>query len=183
MPKEANLTPQQERFCEEYLKDLNATRACERAGYKGNEKTLAATGSRLLRIDKVTVRCQEMMNARSERTKVDSDTILRELLKLATSDLRKLFQENGALKNPDEWPDDVAMAVAGVEVLEEFEGYGEDRTWIGYTKKVKFWDKPKALELLGKHLKLFTDKVEHSGKVTLEDLVAGSVDHKEGLKE
>ena len=51
---------------------------------------------------------------------------------------------------------------------------GSERVWNGYIKKIKFWDKPRALELLGKNQKLFTEKVEHSGSVTLEQLVAGS---------
>lgn len=115
------------------------------------------------------------MAERSKRTAIDADTILRELLKLATSDLRKLFDEKGALLPADQWPDDVAAAVASVEVDELFEGYGQEREQIGYTKKVKFWDKTKSLELLGKHLKLFTDKIEHSGQLTLEQLVAASM--------
>lgn len=165
------LNEQQERFCLEYIKDLNGTKAAIRAGYK--EESAASQASRLLRNDKIAARCQVLANERSKRTEIDADTVLKELLKLATSDLRRLFKDDGSLLPPDEWPDDVAMAVASVEVDEIFDGFGADRTQIGLTKKVKFWDKPKALELLGKHLKLFTDKIEHSGKLTLEDLVAG----------
>jgi phage terminase small subunit len=47
-------------------------------------------------------------------------------------------------------------------------------------RKVKFWDKVKGLELLGKHLKLFTEKVEHSGSLTLEQLVLASMKKPEG---
>ena len=43
-------------------------------------------------------------------------------------------------------------------------GTGRDREKVGVTRKVKFWDKPRALELLGKYLKMFTDKFEHTGK-------------------
>jgi phage terminase small subunit len=48
-------------------------------------------------------------------------------------------------------------------VLEEFDGVGKDRKWIGYTKKVKFWSKEKCLELMGKHKKMFTDVLEVKG--------------------
>lgn len=176
--KQNALTPKQEQFCREYIVDLNATQAAIRAGY--SEKTAREQASRLLSKVNVGTRIQSLMNARAKRVEVNADTILRELLKLALSDLRKLFDDKGQLLPPDQWPDDAAVAVASVEVEELFDGYGEERHQIGFTKKVKFWDKPRALELLGKHLKLFTDRVEHSGKVTLEELVGGSQGKEEG---
>jgi hypothetical protein len=57
----------------------------------------------------------------------------------------------------------VRRAIAGVEVTEEFEGRGAERKSVGFTKKVRFWEKTKALELLGKHLGIFKDRVELSG--------------------
>jgi phage terminase small subunit len=165
------LNDQQERFCQEYVVDLNGTKAAARAGY--SEKGAHVEASRLLRNPKVTARLSELQAARSKRTQITSDMVLLELAKLANSDLRRLFNANGELLPPSEWPDDVALAVSSVEVEELFDGYGQDRTQIGYTKKVKFWDKPKALELLGKHLKLFTDKVEHSASESLEALLTG----------
>jgi phage terminase small subunit len=166
------LTPKQERFCQEYMKDLNGTKAAIRAGY--SEKTANEQASRLLANVNVAQRVQVLKGEQIERVKVDSDEILRELMRLGYSDIRALYNENGTIKHPTEWPDDVARAVASVEVEELFEGSGENREWIGYTKKVKFWPKDRGLDLLGKHKKLFTEKVEHSGKVTLEEIVAGS---------
>ena len=64
-------------------------------------------------------------------------------------------------------PEALRLAISSIEVFEEFEGSGKDRVYIGDTKKLKIWDKVKALELLGKHLKLFTEKLELSGKVEL----------------
>jgi phage terminase small subunit len=167
------LTPQQELFCQEYVKDLNGTQAAIRAGYAAQPASARVQASRLLTKANLSERIKALFDERKHRIQVDGDTVLRELLKLATSDLRKLFDDAGTLLPPDKWPDDTAIAVSSVEVEELFEGYGPDRHQIGYTKKIKFWDKPKSLELLGKHLKLFTEKIEHSGKVTLEDLVAG----------
>jgi phage terminase small subunit len=54
-------------------------------------------------------------------------------------------------------PEDARRAIAGIEIVEEFEGSGKDREQIGYTKKIKFWDKPKALENLGKHLGIYLE--------------------------
>lgn len=169
--KKEKLSDQQELFCKEYVKDLNATQAAIRAGYSAKSARMQA--SRLITNDVITARISVLVDERMHRVQVDGDTILRELLHLATSDLRKLFDEKGVLLPPDQWPDDSAIAVSSVEVDELWEGYGAERIQVGVTKKVKFWDKPKSLELLGKHLKLFTDKMEVSGKVTIEDLVAG----------
>jgi len=100
--------------------------------------------------------------------------VLQEIRSLAFVDIRKLYDSNGQLKAPHEIPADVARAVAGIEVDELFEGSGKERSQVGWTKKVKFYDKVRALELLGKNLKLFTERMEHFGKVTLEDVISGS---------
>ena len=60
-------------------------------------------------------------------------------------------------------PKAVRKAISGVEVEELFEGKGEDRVHVGTLRKVKFWDKVKSWELLGKHLKLFVERTEHTG--------------------
>lgn len=99
-------------------------------------------------------------------------TTIRELKRIGTSDIRGLFSKNGGLLNPDEWTDEAAMAVAGIKVKELFDNNGEQ---IGEMKELKFWDKTRALELIGKNQKMFTEKTEHSLSKSLEDLVAGSM--------
>jgi hypothetical protein len=112
--------------------------------------------------------------AMTDRNEWVIEKILHELRKISASDLRLLFDENGKLRPPESWPDEVASAVMSIEVFEEYEGRGDGRTLAGYTKKIKLWDKLKAVELIGKNLKLFTDKVEHSIDKKLEDLIAES---------
>lgn len=171
---EFGLTPNQERFCQEYVVDLNGLKAAVRSGY--SEKTAAQQASRLLINVKVTARIQSLADARAERVQVNADTVLTNLLKLATSDLRKLFGVDGNLLPVSQWPDDVALAVSAVEIEELFEGFGEERQHIGYTKKVKLWDKVRSLEALGKHLQLFTEKLQVEHTIKLEDLVTGSME-------
>jgi phage terminase small subunit len=152
------LTPRQERFVEEYLIDLNATAAATRAGYSG--KTAEQQGPRLLGNVGVRSAIEAAQRARSERVQVTADTVLRELLRLATVDIAGAFDEDGALLPIHDIPEDVRRAIAGIEVDEIKERVGGEHTITGYTKKVKFWDKRGSLELLGKHLKLFTDRLE-----------------------
>ncbi len=159
--KDTGLTDQQLLFCKEYLKDLNATQSAIRAGY--SEKTAQEQSSRLLSNVMVQSEIQRSFDKRANKIEVNADFVLGELLKLANSDLRKLFNDDGALKPQSEWPDDIAVAVSSVEIDEIWEGFGADRVVIGQNKKVKFWDKTKSLEMLGRHLKLFTDKIEVAG--------------------
>ncbi len=162
------LTPKQERFVQEYLLDLNATQAAIRAGY--SEKTALQSGPRLLGNVGVKNAIDEALSRRAQRVEVRADDILRELMRIALADISLAFGEDGQLLKIKEMPEEIRRAVAGVETEELWEGSGDSRMRIGDTVKVKFWNKPQALELLGKHLKLFTDKVEHSGEVNIVNL-------------
>lgn len=109
--------------------------------------------------------------AHNDRTEWTIEQILNELRKIATCDIRKVFTSTGELLPPNEWPDDVAKAVASVETFE----VEKNNMKLGDTKKIKFWDKTKAIEILGKNLGLFVDRYQVEQKITLETLVAGSV--------
>lgn len=157
------LSPIQEKFCVEYLVDMNGTKAALRAGY--SEKGAATQSVRLLKNAYICSRIKILLDESLARTKINADKVLTELLKLATSDVRKLFDENGKMKPIHELDDDIAPAISSIEIDEIWEGLGRDRVQVGETKKVKFWDKPKALELLGKHLALFVDRVDSTNDV------------------
>lgn len=155
------LTPKQQQFAREYLKDLNATQAAIRAGY--SEKTAKEQGARLLTNVHVASFVQKEMDKRAKRTEIDANDVLREIARLAFVDPRNLFDERGRLKPVTQLPDNIAASVASVEVVTS-RIPGSDPVDVEYTSKIKFWDKRASLELLGKHLKLFTDKIEHTGK-------------------
>lgn len=108
--------------------------------------------------------------ALNDRAEWATESILRELRRLGLSDIRKLYDDNGNLKPPHDWPTEMAAAVAGVETIVDSEG--------DVTKKVKLWPKDKSLELLGKNLRLFVDRVEHGLEKKLEDIIADSMGSK-----
>ena len=147
-----NLTPRQRRFAEEYLVDLNATQAAIRAGY--SPRTAEVQGSRLLSNANVQRATAAGMAARSKRTEVAADRALLEIARLGFSDLRRLFHEDGRLKHPCEWDDDTAASVASIEVVTRNLGDGV----VEYVRKIKLWDKGKALEQLSKFLGLGSDQ-------------------------
>lgn len=136
---ETKLTPKQQLFVDEYLTDLNATQAAIRAGY--SKKTANEQGARLLANVKVWAAIQERMNERSERTQIDSDFVIQ-----------------GIVKN-------IARCEQGAPVLNRDGSPAFTDTPDGGIAAVWKYDASNALkgyELLGKHLNLFTDKIDHT---------------------
>ena len=148
------LSPKQRLFVAEYIIDWNATKAAIRAGY--SDKTARQIAEAMLSQPHVMAAVQEQVTAREARTMVTQDRVLLEIARLAFSDPRKAFDANGDLLPIKQWPDDVAAAISSVEVDVVTDRDGKA---IGSVKKVKFWDKGKQLELAGRHLQMFTDKV------------------------
>lgn len=155
------MTDAQKRFCDEYLIDLNATRAYKVAYSRcKKDETASVNGSKLLRNTKVQEYISRKQKEIEKRTEVTQDRVIKELAKIAFLDIRKLYTDNGQLKNVADLDSDTAGAISSLETLEEYDGYGDDREKIGDTQKVKLLDKTKALELLGRHLGIFNDKLD-----------------------
>jgi phage terminase small subunit len=147
------LTPKQQRFCEQYLVDFNGTQAAIRAGY--SSKGAFVRGSELLSNRKVSDYLADLIKEQSKRTGITADVVLKELHRIATTDVSDAFDDNGNLRPIKDIPLETRRAIASVEIFEEYEGRGKERESIGQTKKVRFWDKVKALEHLCRHLGIF----------------------------
>lgn len=158
----AKLNDKQARFVTEYVKDCNATQAAIRAGY--SKKTAGQQGEQLLKKPEIRKAVDLRLGKAAEASDLTVERVLRELSRMAFFDVRKLVNADGSPKQVQELDDDTAAAIGGLEVLEEFEGSGKDRKFIGYTKKYKIADKNSAIEKAMKHLKLLSDKVELTGK-------------------
>lgn len=105
--------------------------------------------------------------------------VLKELHGIGTVDIRGILDKTGGLKDPAEWPDDIARAVAGITIDDLYEGFGKDRERIGYTKKIKLTDKVKVLELIGRELGMFVNRSKLEITTKLEDIVGGSFEESE----
>ena len=152
------LTHKQELFCQEYLVDLNATQAATRAGY--SVRQAGVIGYENLKKPQIAARIKEAMAEREKRVHITQDRVLQELARLAFSDLRRAFKDDGTLKLPQEWDDDTAAAMAGVDTITSSVG-GEDESPLSLTtKKVKVFDKGAALTLAMRHLGMLNDKLE-----------------------
>lgn len=160
------LTEKQKLFIEEYLIDLNATQAAIRAGYSPSNAD--KIGSELLGKTRVSDAIKAAMAERSRRTGINADRILIELAKIALLNPANVVNLDEATVRDDALPEDLA-AVASIKVKRFPTKDGE-----GIEREIKFYDKSKALELAGKHLGMFRDKVdltvEHSEK--LDDIMS-----------
>lgn len=160
----AGITPKQQRFVEEYLVDLNATQAAIRAGYSA--KTAEQQGHQLLKNTSVAEAVSEAQAARSERTEITQNQVLRELAKIGFSDIRKLFTPGGNLMPIGDLDDDAAACLSSIEITTR-KARGGDDDEVEEVAKIRLWDKRAALVDIGKHLGMFKDKVELSGQLSM----------------
>ena len=166
------LTDKQKRFCEEYLIDLNATQAAIRAGY--SPKTAEQTASRLLRNVKVQEYIAKRQKELSRSTEITQERVIKELALITFSnnadyahvvEKKMQVEAGGALVDVLDKDGKPVMYRTVEPVLTE-ELTEEQKRALAVIKKgrdgleVKSCDKVKALELLGKHLGIFTDKIE-----------------------
>lgn len=135
------LTPKQQRFVDEYLIDTNATQAAIRTGY--SEKTSYSIGHELLSKPEIQAAIQSAMDERAKRTQIDADFVLQGI----AQNIRRCEQAEPVLDRKGE---QVFTETPSGALAAAFR-YDATNTLRGY-------------ELLGKHLKLFTDKVELTGK-------------------
>jgi phage terminase small subunit len=138
------LTAKQKAFVNEYLVDLNATQAAIRAKY--SVKTACKIGSENLQKPDIQTAIAEIRAQLTESTAITPEKVLREMGRLAFSDLRNVLDEDGNLKNPKNWDDDAAAAISSLELT----GQGAEKV-----SKIKAWDKNSALEKIAKHLGMF----------------------------
>lgn len=149
----ARLTAKQRRFCEEYLIDLNATQAAIRAGY--SPKTARFIANENLTKPYIQKRIQNQMEERSKRTNVTQDMVVQELAKIGFSDITdylKVKNNHVEIFDTDNIPREKLAAIA--EIKES-----------NYGLSIRLYDKIRALELLGRHLGMFKDRVEVTADV------------------
>lgn len=153
----ARLTAKQKRFIEEYLIDLNATQAAIRAGYSPH--TAKEIGYENLTKPHIRAHVDKAMAERSKRTGINAERVVIELARIGLINPGKLINFDKATVRADATEDDLA-AVQSVKVKTI---PTEDGDIV--EREVRLYDKNRALELLGKHLGIFTDNVKVSGEI------------------
>ncbi len=166
------LTPKQKQFCIEYLIDLNATQAAIRAKY--SKKTATEMGYENLRKPHIQKEIGRLNKDRSDKTEITVQRVLEELARIAFLDPKDIFDKDMDLLPLSEMSEDARRAIAGIETVSTVSDKDSKYT----TKKVKLINKDRALELIGRHLEMFTDrlKVDENIRIIVEDLRDSNID-------
>ncbi|EAB7527721.1 TPA: terminase small subunit [Salmonella enterica] len=151
------LTDKQEMFCREYLIDLNATQAAIRAGYSA--KTANRTASENMSKPDIQSRIAELKAKRNEDVSINSRYVLARLVEIDQMDVLDILTSTGELKPVAEWPKVWRTTLSGLDVVE----MSSEGNTAALLKKIKWPDKVKNLELLGKHIDVnaFKETVDH----------------------
>lgn len=170
------LTDKQQRFATEYIIDLNATQSAIRAGYK--ESTAYSQGQRLLKNVEIQKAIQKAMNERSKRTGITADKVLKELESIAMDDVKNYldFRTEKTVVGKDLATGNPIIGYETVVDLKDsntIDTKNISEISIGKDGQFKFklYCRDNALVQLGKHLKLFTDRVE--ADVTSQVVIIG----------
>jgi phage terminase small subunit len=163
----AKLTPKQKRFVEEYLIDLNATQAAIRADY--SKKNADKIGHELLGKTRVSEAIKDAMDKRSQRTEITQDRVLQELAKVGFADIKNFLSFNTALTTVgyDNRGERIVDYTHVVQLKDSNEIDGAVISEVSLKDgqlKFKLHDKMKALQDIGRHLGMFTDKVDIGNK-------------------
>jgi phage terminase small subunit len=156
-----------ERFAREYVIDLNGEQAAIRAGYA--PKSAKVTASRLLTKANIKARIAELAKQHADKLNLKAEQVLRELCLMGFSNMMdyiKVNAEGDAFIDLSALTRDQTAAIQEITVEETGEGKGKDRREVTRTK-LKLADKREALELLGRHLKLF----DQAGQAGADDQV------------
>lgn len=164
----AKLTKKQNRFVEEYLIDLNATQAAIRAGY--SIESARDIGCENLTKPNIQKEIARAMAERSKRTGVNQDRVILELARLAFVKMTDIVDDKGKIK--ENATDDDLSCIEGIKYK-----HSDTDSGSSVEREVKIGSKLRALELLGKHLGMWNDKIDVnvavpiviSGEDALED--------------
>lgn len=180
------LTAMQESYCQSYIKTPeNQSQAAIDAGFSPN--TAAVKASVMMRDERIQKRIAELMEERNKRMRVSADYVLMRLVEIDQMDVLDILNDDGGMKPIAEWPKvwrtslsamDIATIKTTQASLQKENGEAdlsvEDVEHI--LKKVKWPDKVKNLELIGKHVDVnaFKERLEVSGTVTIADRMAAA---------
>lgn len=178
------LTAMQEAYCQSYIKTPeNQTQAAINAGFSPN--TAAVKASVMMRDERIQKRIAELMEERNKRLRVSADYVLLRLVEIDQMDVLDILNDDGGMKPIAEWPKvwrtslsamDIATIKTTQASLQKENGEAdlsvEDVEYI--LKKIKWPDKVKNLELIGKHVDVmaFKERLEVSGTVTIAERMA-----------
>lgn len=168
------ITAMQEAYAQEYTKcPENQTQAAINAGFSPN--TAAVKASVMMRDERIQKRIAELMEERNKRLRVSADYVLLRLVEIDQMDVIDILDDEGGLKPISQWPKVWRTSISAVDINRIRMAMKDDEEDIESTlQKIKWPDKVKNLELIGKHVDVnaFKERLEVSGTVTIADRMA-----------
>ncbi|PKN36698.1 MAG: hypothetical protein CVU62_13270 [Deltaproteobacteria bacterium HGW-Deltaproteobacteria-2] len=156
------LTDKEDWLCREFAAGSSQVRAYMRVHPTTPYESAKTLASRLFTKVHIKRRIKELQEERNKRLEISADKVLAELAKLSFYDSRDFYDSDGRLKPINELDPDHAAVIAGIETIHKV--IGDEKDGMAVLTKIKLSDRGANLERLGRHLKLFTDRTEHSGK-------------------
>lgn len=157
------LTPMQRLFATGLPTAKSQEQAALDAGYSA--KTSLATAFKMATHPDVKVVTDYLIRSAIKSTEITLERCMQELSKLAFGDPRALFDDDGALKAPDQWPEGTGAMIAETQQVDL---HDEDGKKTGRVNKLKFADKNAALKMAFQLIDAFPDKkkqVTHTHRV------------------
>lgn len=180
------LTAQMEAYCQEYVKTPEDQKgSAVRAGY--SEKTAAKFASQNMRDQRVIDRIAILMTERNKRLRVSADYVLQRLVEIDQMDVLDILNDDGSMKPIGDWPKVWRTSLSALDIstikttqasLQKSNGEAdlsvEDVEHI--LKKIKWPDKVKNLELIGKHVDVnaFKERLEVNVNVSIANRMAAA---------
>ncbi|EMW6581561.1 terminase small subunit [Enterobacter bugandensis] len=172
------LTAMQEAYCQSYIKSPeNQSQAAIDAGFSPN--TAAVKASVMMRDERIQKRIAELMEERNKRMRVSADYVLMRLVEIDQMDVIDILDDEGGLKPISQWPKVWRTSLSAMDINRIRMAGKDDEDDIESTlQKIKWPDKVKNLELIGKHVDVnaFKERLEVSGTVTIADRMAKARD-------
>lgn len=164
----------QEAYAQEWIKcPENQTQAAINAGF--SPKTAAVKASVMMRDERIQKRIAELMEDRNKRMRVSADYVLLRLVEIDQMDVLDILNDDGSLKPISQWPKIWRTTLSGFDLSSTIINMNEDAI-ENILKKIKWPDKVKNLELIGKHVDVmaFKERLEVSGSITIADRMAAA---------
>ncbi|CAH6350916.1 TPA: terminase small subunit [Enterobacter hormaechei] len=172
------LTAMQEAYCQSYIKSPeNQSQAAIDAGFSPN--TAHVKASVMMRDERIQKRIAELMEERNKRMRVSADYVLMRLVEIDQMDVIDILDDEGGLKPISQWPKVWRTSLSAMDINRIRMAGKDDEDDIESTlQKIKWPDKVKNLELIGKHVDVnaFKERLEVSGTVTIADRMAKARD-------
>ena len=150
-------------FCHEYIKEFNGTHSYLAAFGDGNARSARANACTVLAKHSVKARIAELMEERMQKLEVTAEWVLRRLIEMDALDIADILEDDGSFKIVKDWPKEWRTSISAMDVIHLQEGK---------VQKIKWPDKVKNLELIGKHIDVQAFREQVKADVTFDDEVA-----------